>query len=97
MDLIVFENEAYQKLRKELLTEFQSSIESAYKKALLASSLEGDWLSTQEAKNLLGVRSKSKMQDLRDNELIKYSQHGRIIKYSKKSILEFLEQHSKHY
>jgi hypothetical protein len=52
---------------------------------------EGDeWLSTEEAKRLLGIKSKSKLQQLRDNDDLVYSKHGRIIKYSKSSIMAFL-------
>lgn len=52
-----------------------------------------EWLSTTEAKKLLGVKSKSKMQKLRDNGEITFSQHGRIIKYSRKSIMGLLDRH----
>ena len=97
MDLIVFENEAYQRLQRKLMKEFQSALEEAYKKALMATNAESDWISLQETKKLLGVKSKNKMQDLRDKGQIKFSRHGRTIKYSKKSILEFLEQHTKHF
>jgi hypothetical protein len=50
------------------------------------------WLSGEEAKKLLGIKSKSKMQQMRNHGKIIFSQHGRIIKYSRKSLLEFLSR-----
>ena len=83
MKVIVFEEQAYYKLVDE--------IKKAVKDAANEMKTEKEWLSTEEAKNLLGFRSKSKMQQLRDNGDIVFSQHGRIIKYSRKSIMEFLD------
>jgi hypothetical protein len=51
-----------------------------------------EWLSTEDAKKLLGIKSKSKLQQLRDHGDILFSQHGRILKYSRKSILDFLKR-----
>jgi len=51
-----------------------------------------EWVNTIEAKRMLGVKSKSKLQQLRDSGGIKFSKHKRIIMYSRKSILEFLEK-----
>lgn len=86
MKVIVFEEQAYYKLVDE--------IKKAVKDAASEMKTEKEWLSTEEAKSLLGFRSKSKMQQLRDNGDIVFSQHGRTIKYSRKSILEFLEKNT---
>lgn len=84
MEIIVFEKEAYWKIQAELLERFRQVIQSVTK-------TDEDWISTEEAKKLLGVKSKSKMQQLRDNDSIKFSKHGRkLIKYSKASILKYL-------
>ncbi len=86
MKVIVFEEQAYYKLVDE--------IKKAVKDAASEMKTEKEWLSTEEAKSLLGFRSKSKMQQLRDNGDIVFSQHGRTIKYSRKSILEFLDNNT---
>lgn len=65
---------------------------SANQKLQVKSSTENEWLETKQAKQLIGVKSKSKMQKLRDSGAIKFSQHGRIIMYEKKSLLDFLEK-----
>ena len=83
MKVIVFEEQAYYKLVDEM--------KKAVKDAAKEFKTEKEWLSAEEAKNLLGFRSKSKMQQLRDSGEIVFSQHGRTIKYSRKSILEFLD------
>lgn len=84
MKVIVFEEQAYYKLVEE--------IKAAVREAAKELKNEKVWLSTEEAKNLLGFRSKTKMQQLRDNGEIVFSQHGRTIKYCRKSCLEFLEK-----
>lgn len=45
-----------------------------------ASTEAEEWLSAEEAKKLLGTKSKSKLQQLRDHGEILFSQHGRILK-----------------
>ncbi len=52
-----------------------------------------DWISGEEARSLLGIKSKTKMQELRNRNAIVYSKHGRkLIVYSKSSILNFLKK-----
>ena len=86
MEIIVFEKETYWKMQTELMKMFRDSLKEANKPA-------EDWISTEEAKLLLGVKSKSKMQQLRDTNAIKYSKHGRkFIQYSKASILDYLKK-----
>ncbi|PHQ85493.1 MAG: hypothetical protein COB65_02990 [Thalassobium sp.] len=82
MKIIVFEQEAYYKM----LGEFKKLIKD------LAAPQPKEWLSPNEAKNLLGFRSKSKLQQLRDYGEIVFSQHGRVIRYSRSSIISFLEK-----
>jgi hypothetical protein len=86
MEVIVFEKEAYWKMQAELMKMFQETLKAATKQP-------EDWISTEEAKQLLGVKSKSKMQELRDTNAIKFSKHGtRLIRYSRASILEHLKR-----
>ncbi len=53
------------------------------------------WVNTEEAKKILGIKCKNKIQRLRDespmNGLI-VSQHGRIYRYFKPSLYEFLNK-----
>ncbi len=86
MEIIVFEKETYWKMQSELIKMFHEALKDAKKP-------DGDWISTEQAKTLLGVKSKSKMQELRDTNAIRFSKHGRkTIMYSQKSILEFLKK-----
>jgi len=86
MEVIVFEKEAYWKMQTELMNMFHNALKEATKPA-------DDWISTEEAKTLLGVKSKSKMQELRDHDAIKFSKHGKkLIMYSKQSILNYLQK-----
>lgn len=86
MKVILLENdEAYAKL----MTDIKAMIREAMKEI----SESEVWVSTEEAKKILGVKSKSKMQKLRDENKIKYSQIGRkIIRYHKPSLYAFIEK-----
>lgn len=92
MEVIIFEKDAYYQMQRELIGMFKQALQEAKVAALLEADPANDWLSTEEAKKLLGVKSKTKMQELRDLDAIKFTKHGRIIKYSKKSILKYLER-----
>ena len=92
MDVIIFEKETYYHMHRELMQMFKTALKEAKVEALLEADPANDWLSTEEAKKLLGVKSKTKMQELRDLDAIKFTKHGRIIKYSKRSILKYLER-----
>lgn len=83
MKIIVFEEETYYRMLQEL--------KELIKEATINDKPE--WIDEQEAKFLLGIKSKSKLQQLRDNLDIEFSQYGKIIRYSRNSILEFLEKH----
>ena len=86
MKVIVFEERAYYKMLDEMKQVVKEATHE-YK----AEAEQKEWLSTEEAKTLLGFKSKTKLQQLRDNGEIIFSQHGRIIRYSRKSIMSFLE------
>lgn len=93
MEVIVFEKEAYQALRKELLKEMYEAIRDAKEEALRNRDPSYDWIDPAEAHQLLGIKSKGKMQELRDLEEIKFSVTGsRNIKYSKKSIVDYINR-----
>jgi hypothetical protein len=86
MEIIIFEKETYWKMQAELMRMFQEVIKTSQKQP-------EDWISTEEAKAILGVKSKSKMQELRDTNAIKYSKHGKkLIQYSRASIHEYLKK-----
>jgi hypothetical protein len=95
MDLIVFEKEAYYLMIKEVTLIVRRELKNQSSEENRKKAQENDWLGTSEAKILLGVRSKGKMQKLRDNGDIVFSRHGRKILYSKKSILDFLNENIK--
>ena len=68
MEVIVFEKEAYQALRKELLQEMYEIVKNAKEEALRNADPATDWISPEEAHKLLGIKSKTTMQELRDLE-----------------------------
>lgn len=84
MEIIVFEKESFYKLIDELTIIIIRNSEKHFNKE--------EWVDESELKFLLGIKSKSKLQQLRDNIKIEFSQFGKIIRYSRSSILRFLEQ-----
>ena len=89
MEVIVFEKEAFNKLIDELTVRIIKNVERHY--------YEEEWIGEEEARELLGIRGtgRTKLKQLRSNLSIEFSQYGRIIRYSRSSILQFLEKHRK--
>lgn len=83
MKVIIFEEEAYHKMLQEIKKIIQEA----------TSPKKEEWINEKEAMQLLGIRGKTKLQQLRDNLDIEFSQYGKIIRYSRSSILMFLEKH----
>ena len=90
MEVIVINTEAYEKLKQELMVIVKKAIAEVLsdKKAVDNS----DWISWDEAKKLLPYKSKTSWQQFRDKGLIEFtkSEKGRTIMYSKKSIINYL-------
>jgi hypothetical protein len=84
MEIIVFEKESFHKMIEELTTRIIQNVERHYK--------QEEWIGEKEARNLLGIKSKTKLQQLRNDLKIEFSQFGKIIRYSRSSILRFLEE-----
>lgn len=93
MEVIVLESEAYQHLQKEMMQLVRTTIREAKEEAMANMDPANDWLSAVEAKELLGIKSKTKLQELRDCDEIRFSKAGKVIRYSKRSILEYLDRH----
>ena len=89
MELIVFEKEAYYKMLGEISNMFKIAVKEI-KQEFTGNQKENDWINLEEAKNLLDVKSKTKMQQLRNHGSILFTKYGKKIKYSKKSILDYL-------
>lgn len=57
---------------------------------------EDTWIQTEEAMNLLGIKSKSTLQELRNNGSITFAQPmKKVILYKKASILSYLDKSTK--
>ena len=87
------DSKAFKKLKEDLFEEFKQVLIEAKKETLAQLAMESDWIPTDEAKKLLGIKSKSKMQQLRDYGEIVFTKPGKIILYSKKSIILYLNKH----
>lgn len=95
MEVIIIDSKAFKKLKEDLFEEFKQVLIEAKKETLAQLAMESDWIPTEEAKKLLGIKSKSKMQQLRDYGEIVFTKPGKIILYSKKSIITYLNKHQR--
>ena len=91
MEVIVLQSDAYYKLLNEMKEAFKEAIREEKSNA---QNSNFDWVCKEEAKKLLGVKSHTTMQKFRDEQLIVFSQSGKTIKYSRKSIDEYLNKNA---
>jgi hypothetical protein len=59
-----------------------------------SNSIDG-WVDDLEARKILGYKSKTKLQELRNHREIAFAKFGRKIRYQRSSLLNFLERHKK--
>ncbi len=91
MQLIVFEEDSYYKMMEETIAVMYKVIDQETKERKQALAEEKDFISTNEAMKILGIKSRNRLYQLRDEKAITYYQHGRRILYSKRSLIEFLK------
>ena len=86
MEVICLETEA-----------FYSLVEEVVKRIKEIENIEKDkWIQTEEVMELLGIKSKTTLQKLRDEGSIRFSQpQKRIILYDRDSVMEYLDKHAK--
>lgn len=86
MNVICLQDEAFYKLVEDVIERLQPK----------AGAYQDKWLDTDEAMRILKIKSKTTLQDLRDNGKIRFSQpQKRIILYERASLEEYIEQHAK--
>ena len=54
-----------------------------------------EWIDVDEAKRILSYKSRTTLQQLRDNGSIIFTKYGRKIKYNRQSLYDFLEKNKK--
>ena len=86
MEVICLETEA-----------FYSLVEEVVKRIKDQENIEKDkWIQTEEVMELLGIKSKTTLQKMRDEGSIRFSQpQKRIILYDRDSVMEYLDKHAK--
>ena len=85
MEVVCLETEAFYTLVEKVLIRLESKrIEKPR------------WVQIDEAMQILGIKSKTTLQKLRNEGEIRYSQHNkRIILYDRESLEEYLDRHAK--
>lgn len=78
-------------------TAFYALVEEVYERLKEKSNIKKDkWISDIEAMQLLNIKAKSTMQNLRDEGKIRFSQPSRkLILYDRDSIMEYLDNNAK--
>ena len=86
MEVICLETEAFYTLIEEVVGRLREKENTEREK----------WIQAEAVMDLLGVKSKSTLQRLRDEGEIRYSQpHKKIILYDRQSVMQYLEIHAK--
>ena len=91
MEVIVFESKAFYKLMEEVMEMVYKTVREAKDDAIKAKAVSKDYVGTMDAVKLLGLKSKKRLYQLRDEKLIDWYQHGRKALYCKQSILRYIE------
>lgn len=86
MQVICLQDDAFYKLIEEVVHRIKQSEKIT----------EDKWISPEEAMSKLRIRSKTTLQRLRDEGLIRFTQSDRkYILYDSDSITEYLEKHAR--
>jgi len=86
MEVICLETEAFYTLLERVVDHLEGQ----------SSEKQDKWISTEEAMSLLGIKSKTTLQNYRNNGDIRYTQpRKKLILYDRESILDFLEGNAK--
>jgi hypothetical protein len=90
MEVIIFESTVFEALKQELKGYVKEAVVEVLKEK--AENQQSDWISFSEAQKMLPFKSKTSWQKFRDKGIIKFTQFGRKIMYSRESIREFLNK-----
>ncbi|MBI1289180.1 MAG: helix-turn-helix domain-containing protein [Flavobacteriales bacterium] len=86
MNVICLHDQAFYTLIEEVVERMKEKSEQTEEK----------WLRSGEAMELLGIKSKTTLQKLRDEGKIRFSQpYKKVILYDRASLMEFLENNAK--
>ena len=90
MEVIVLDSDAFEQLKQEIKGFVKQALHEFIREKNLSET--SDWINLEEAMKLLPYKSKTTWQKLRDNGIIEISQSpgSRAILYSKKSIINYL-------
>lgn len=92
MEIIVFEKESYYKMLAEVKKTVREAVSEARKESVPTKE-EEEWINRKEAEAILKCKV-DKLRQLRTDNVIKTSQHGRKILYYKPGLYEFLKNNS---
>lgn len=85
MNVICLNEEAFYSLVEEVVARLKEKKEQK----------EDVWIRASEAMDLLGIKSKTTLQKLRDEGKIRFSQpYKKVILYDRRSLMEFLENNA---
>ena len=86
METITIETQAFYKLIKEVVATVKNELEAMR---------NSEWITTNDAMSMLGIRTETILKRLRDEGKIRFSQPDKKIKlYNRDSIIAFIEKHA---
>ena len=90
MNAIIIESTVFEALKQELKGYVKEAVAEVLKEQ--TEKQQNDWITLKEAQKMLPFKSKTSWQKFRDKGIIKFTQFGRKIMYSRESIREFLNK-----
>jgi hypothetical protein len=93
MEVILIETTAYYKLREETFSFFAQKIADLEAKIQAINNPIEDWVSPSTARTMLRI-GKTKYHELKNAGVLQYTQHGRKVSISKKSVFDFMKKNS---
>jgi len=84
MQVICIESEAFYSLIQEVYARLKATTDKPQNK----------WLTPSETMQMLNIKSKTSLLNLRQNGKIRYSQRNKLILYDRDSIEEYLNKHA---
>ena len=86
LNVICLESEAFYALIDEVVQHIENKSDSKYPK----------WVETEDAKEILHIKSDTKLKELRDKGAFRYSKPGpKLVLYQRDSLYGYLEKHAK--
>ncbi|MCB9224224.1 MAG: helix-turn-helix domain-containing protein [Crocinitomicaceae bacterium] len=90
MEVIVIESSAFDELERRMMKRFENAIQKALENAMKNERKDEIWLTSDDALQVLGYRSRNTLYNLRQNGSIEAKKINGRLRYNYVELLDFL-------